>query len=125
MRGAKAERAAAAYATRPTLYKTTSKQASSAQTLPVQFTSSCHPAHFTANQDQPAPPARTTCKQARQCTAPAAGERAEDGSVAAPEQVGEMEGITPAPPQPPIPAAAPTNMTHPAFPPTSIAPTPS
>ncbi len=71
------------------------------------------------------PPTRTTRKWAQQSTAPAAGELAEDGSMAAPEQVGEMEGITPAPPQPPCSAAAPTPTSLPAFPPSSLAPTPS
>jgi hypothetical protein len=124
-RRAEAARAAAAYDTRPMSYKVVGSASSPAQTPALQFSSTPIPPSFTSNQGQPAPPTRTTRKRARQSTVPAAGERAEDGSMAAPEQVGEMEGITPAPPQSPSPAAAPTNVTLPAFSPSSIAPTPS
>jgi hypothetical protein len=58
--------------------------------------------------------ARTTRKRVCQSTASAAGEHAEDGPIAAPEQVGEMEGITPAP-QPLCPATAPIPTSLPAI----------
>jgi hypothetical protein len=125
MRRAEAARAAAAYDTRPTFYKTIGMAPPLAQSPSLQFSSTPIPLPFTSNQGQPAPPTRKILKRARQSTVPAAGERAEDGSMAAPEQVGEMEGITPAPPQPPSPAVALTNTTLIAFYPASIAPTPS
>ncbi len=107
VRKAEAERAAAAYATRPTLYKVTSNVSPAAQSPPIHFHSPPHPTPFTANQGQQPHQSRTIRKRAQQSTAPAAGERAEDGSVAAPQQVGPMEGNRPAPPQPlsPSPAA--------------------
>jgi hypothetical protein len=125
MRRAEASQAAAAYNTCPTFYKTVSTASPSAQTPSLLFSSTAIPTPFTSNQGQPDPLTRTIYKQARQSTIPAAGECAEDGSRAAPEQVGKMEGITPAPPQPPSPADAPTGTNLPAFPPSSIAPTPS
>ncbi len=123
MRRAEAARAAAAYGTRPMFYKTISMAPPLAQFPSLQFSSTPIPLSFTSNQGQPAPPTRTIQKQAHESTVPAAGERAEDGSMAASEQLGEMEGITPAPPQPPSPAVALTNITLLDFPPASIAPT--
>jgi hypothetical protein len=90
--------------------------------LPPVFT---HPHHtaFTAYQGQPAPPCQTIRKRARQSTAPAAGECAENSSMAAPEQVGEMEGITPALPWPPCSAPAPQTSSLPTFPAVSLSST--
>jgi hypothetical protein len=125
IRKAEAARAAAAYKTRPTMYAIVSRAPNPAQLLSLQFSPTPTPLPFTANQGQPAPPTRTIRKQARQSTAPAAGERAEDGSVAAPEQVGEMKGITPAPPQPPSSVPAPQTSSLPAFPAVSLSSTPT
>jgi hypothetical protein len=80
-RKSEAERAAAAYATRPTLYKLNSNTTAAPQSIPIPFHSTPHPTPFTANQGQQPSQPRTTRKRARQSTAPAAGEAADDGSV--------------------------------------------
>jgi hypothetical protein len=125
VRKAEAERAAAAYATRPTLYKVISNASSAAQSPLIHFHSPPHPTPFTANQGQQPHQPRAIRKRARQSTAPAAGERAEDGSVAAPQQVGPMEGISPAPPQPLSSSPAAHRPPLPAFPPASLSSTPT
>jgi hypothetical protein len=125
VRKAEAERAAAAYATHPTLYKVTSNASPAAQSPPIHFHSLPHPTPFTANQGQQLHQPQIICKQARQSTAPAAGEPAEDGSVAAPQQVGPVEGISPAPPQPLSPSPAAQRPPLPAFCPASLTSTPT
>ncbi len=124
-RRAEAALAAAAYDTRPMFYKVVGSASSPAQTPALQFSSTPIPPSFTSNQGQPVPPTRMIRRWAHKSTVPAAEECAEDGSMAAPEQVGEMEGITPALPQSPSPADAPTNTNLSAFPPSSITPTQS
>jgi hypothetical protein len=125
VRKAEAKRAAAAYATRPTLYKATSNASPAAQSPPIHFHSPPHPTPFTANQGQQPHQPRTICKRARQSTAPAAGEQAEDGSVAAPQHVGPMEGISLAPPQSLSPSPAAQRPPLPALPPASLSSTPT
>jgi hypothetical protein len=115
VRRAEAEPAAAAYKTRPMSYKTAGKSLCPAQTQFTQLSSSPLPPQFVANQGQPAPLMRTVRKRARQFTTLAAGEHAEDSSITAPEQVGEMEGITPAIPQPPSTNSAASPRGLPAF----------
>ncbi len=122
---AEAEQAAAAYATCPTHYKVTSNTSPAAQSPPIHFHSPLHPTPFTANQSQQPHQPRTICKRAWQSTAPAAGEQAEHGSVAAPQQVGPMEGISPAPSQRHGPSPAAQRPPLPAFPPASLSSTPS
>ncbi len=122
-RKAEAARAAAAYKTRPTTYAIVGRAPNPAQLPSLQFSPTPIPPPFTAIQGQPAPPNKTLRKRARQSTVPAAGERAEDGSMAAPEQVGEMEGITPAPPQPHCSAPVPQTSSLPAFPAVSLSTT--
>jgi hypothetical protein len=116
IRKAEAKRAAAAYATRPTLYKVNSNTTSVSQNLPIHFHSTPHPTPFSANQGQQPSQPRTTRKWARQSTVPAAGEPADDVSVATPEQVGSMEGISLTPSQPPNAASTIQTMSLPAFP---------
>ncbi len=123
MRKAEAERAAAAYKSWRTFYTITGKTLPSAQTSPVQLSSSPSPPIFVANHGQQIPSARTTRKRAHQSTALSAGEHAEDGSVAAAEQVGQIKGITPAPSQPPSGLSAPTPTHLPAFPPCALSST--
>jgi hypothetical protein len=108
-RKAEAAQTAAAYKTRLTTYAIVGRAPNPAQLPSLQFSPTPTPPPFTANQGQPAPPTKTTRKRARPSTVPAAGECTEDGSMVAPEQVGEMEGITPAPPQPP--SSAPVSQT--------------
>jgi hypothetical protein len=122
---AEAERAAAAYATHPTPYQVTSNASPAAQSPQIHFHSPPHPTPFTANQGQQLHQLQTIRKRAQQSTAPAAGELAEDGSVAAPQQVGPMEGISPAPPQPLSPSPAAQRPPLPAFPPASLSSTPT
>jgi hypothetical protein len=123
VRKAEAQRAAASYATRPTLYKVISNASPAAQSPPIHFHSPPHPTLFTANQGQQPHQPPTIRKRARQSTAPAAGEQAEDGSVAAPQWVGPMEGISPAPPWPLSPSPAAQRPPLPAFPPASLSST--
>jgi hypothetical protein len=120
VRRAEAERAAAAYKTHPTSYKTAGMSLCPAQTLSTQLSSSPLPPQFVANQGQPAPLMRTVRKRARQSTTLAAGEHAEDGSITTPEQVGEMEGITPAIPQPPSTNSTASPRGLPAYPASAI-----
>ncbi len=75
------------------------------------------PTAFIANQGQQPPQLRTIRKRAQQTTVPSAGERADDGSVAAPQLVGSMEGVCPAPYQPPSATPASQTPSLPAFPP--------
>jgi hypothetical protein len=117
--------AAADYDRRPTFNTIVGMAPHPAQLPSLQYSPTLTPLPFTANLGKPASPTRTTWKQARQSTAPAAGERADDNYMAAPEKVGEMEGITPAHPWPPCSAAVPTLTSLPAFPPFSLASTPS
>ncbi len=98
VRKAEAERAAAAYTTHLTLYKVTSNAFVAAQSPSIHFHSPSHPTPFTAIQGQQHPLPQIICKWAGQSSAPAAGEQAEDSSIAAPQQVSPMEGISPAPP---------------------------
>ncbi len=125
MRKAEAERAAAAYATRPTLYNLTSNASPAAQSPLIHIHSPPHPPPYTANQGQQLHQPRTIRKRARQFTAPAAGERAEDGSVATPQQVGPMESISRALPQPLSPSPAAQRPPLPAFTPASLSSTPT
>jgi hypothetical protein len=125
VRKAEARRAAASYATRPTLYKVINNASPAAQSPPIHFHSPPHPTPFTANQGQQPHQPQTIHQRVRQSTVPAAGEQAEDGSVAAPQQVGPMEGISPAPPQPLSPSPSAQRPLLPAFPPASLSSTPS
>jgi hypothetical protein len=125
VRKAEAERAAAFYAIRPTLYKVTSNASPAAQSPPIHFHSPPHPRPFTANQGQQLHQPQTIRKRALQSIAPAAGERAEVCSVATPQQVGPMEGISPAPPQYVSPSPTAQRPPLPAFPTSSLSSTPT
>ncbi len=79
---AKAERAAAAYDTRPLLYMINSNPHPASANLLFNFHSlPSHTPSLAYQSQQPSQP-QTICKRAWQSTAPAAGERAEDGSIA-------------------------------------------
>ncbi len=121
MRKAEAERAATAYATRPTLYKTTGTAAPQPQHLLAQPGLPIFLPLSTASQGPHDHLIRTIRNRARQLAAPAAGERAEDGFLATAKEVGEMEDITSTPPLPPSQATTPQAPVTPAIP----TPTPS
>ncbi len=65
------------------------------------------------------------CNSLEIAVSPPRHSRADDDSVAAPQQVGSMESISPAPPQPPGSAAAAQTPSLPAFPPSCLLSTPT
>jgi hypothetical protein len=84
VRNAETEYAAAAYATRLTLYKVNSNIIPAALSPLIHFNSLPHTTLFISNQRQQLPQPRTIHKQAWQSAALVAEERADDGSVTAP-----------------------------------------